>query len=240
MIKRIRFVTRRNALPDWEFPAAWATAVALVGEAPVGARPTRTVACTTLHDVSTKVAHDGISMEWFADMAALQRFQVWLGSENGQRAACAAGAVEPAATVVIVAEEVVMRGADWLARRWAEGAMKLKHMALARRAAGLTPAAFAERWRSRPGTIGGAGSAPAMAIPDEAKGYAYVQNHPLPNSTAEWRYDAVNEVYFEDLAAMRSRIALFEKNDVGRAEADLVSDAAFVAVTERVVDSAPR
>jgi hypothetical protein len=179
-------------------------------------------------------------MEWFDDKDALQRFEIWLRSESGQRAKDAAGAVEPAATVVIVAEEVVMRGADWLARRWADGAMKLKHMALARRAAGLTPAAFSERWRSRHGTIGGAGSVPAIAIPDEAKGYAYVQNHPLPSATMEWRYDAVNEVYFDDLPALRRRIDFFRKNDVGRAEGDLVSDAAFVAVTERVVDSAPR
>jgi hypothetical protein len=238
MIKRIRFVTRRGALSVGEFPAAWAGAVALVGEAPAGVRPTRAVACTTLHKVDgTEAPHDGISMEWFADMDALQRFETWLGSEDGHRAACAAGAVEPDATAVIIAEEAVLRGADWLERRWADGAVKLKHMALARRAEGLSPNEFSERWRNRAGTIGGAGSARVIAIPDEAKGYAYVQNHPVPNAATDWIYDAVNEVYFDDLDEMRSRIDFFRKNDVGRAEADLVSAATFVAVTEHVMDS---
>jgi hypothetical protein len=238
MIKRIRFVTRRGAVSLGEFNGVWVSAVALVTEAPAGVRPTRAVACTTLHNVDgTEAPHDGISMEWFADMDALQRFETWLGSEDGNRAACAAGAVEPDATAVVVAEEAVMRGADWLDRRWAGGAVKLKHMALARRAEGLSPNEFSERWRNRAGTIGGAGSARVIAIPDEAKGCAYVQNHPVPNSAAEWIYDAVNEVYFDDLDAMRSRIDFFRKNDVRRAEADLVSEATFVAVTERVVDS---
>jgi hypothetical protein len=145
---------------------------------------------------------------------------------------------EPDATAVIIAEEAVMRGADWLERRWADGAVKFKHMALARRAEGLSTSEFSERWRNRAGTIGGgAGSAPVIAIPNEAKGHAYVQNHPVANAAAEWTYDAVNEVYFDDLDAMRRRIDFFRKNDVGRAEADLVSEATFVAVTEHVIDS---
>lgn len=240
MIKRIRFVTRRRALPVARFPVVWVDAVTLVGEAPARVRPARVVACTTLHNIDgTDAPHDGISMEWFADMDALQRFETWLGTEDGHRAASAAGAVEPDATAVIIAEEAVMRGADWLEHRWGERAAKVKHMALARRADGLTPTEFSERWRNRPGMIGGANSVSMVAIPDKAKGHAYVQNHPVPNSAGEWLYDAVNEVYFDDIDAMRTRIEFFEKNDVGRAEADLVSKATFVAVTEQVIDSGP-
>lgn len=237
MIKRIQFVTRRRELSASEFPAAWVAAVARVSGAPAGARPMRAVACTTLHDVSgTEAPHDGISMEWFVDIDALRRFEAWLSAEDGQLAASAAAVIEQDATVVIIAGEVVMRGASWLERRWADGNVKLKHMALARRAEGLSPAEFSERWRNRPGKIGG-GSAPVIVIPDEAKGYAYVQNHPIASIEQEWRYDAVNEVYFDDLESMRRRIEFFRTNDVGRVDADLVSEATFVAVSEHLVAS---
>jgi len=63
-------------------------------------------------------------MEWFADVDALRRFETWLRTENDRWDASAAGVVEPDASVVIIGEERVMRGAEWLAQRWAHGAMK--------------------------------------------------------------------------------------------------------------------
>jgi hypothetical protein len=236
MIKRVRFVTRRDGLTAGAFAAAWVDAATLVTHGPAGVRPSRAVACTTLRDVAgTDARHDGLSIEWFSSMDALRRFETWLQTEDGQGAASASGLIEPTATSVFVAEELVLRGADWLARRWANDAVKLKHMALARRAEGLGAAEFGERWRGRSGIVGGAGSARAVAIPDAAKGLAYVQNHAVVGAAPRCRYDAVNEVYFDDLAALRRRVDFFSTIDVGRVDADLVSEVTFVAVAEHVL-----
>lgn len=77
-----------------------------------------------------------------------------------------------------------------------------------------------------------------ITIPDQAKGQAYVQNHPLVGAAVTARYAAINEVYFDELEAMRARIAFFAAHDVGRADAELVSEVTFVAVTERLIHSA--
>jgi hypothetical protein len=234
MIKRFRFVTRRAGLSDHDFAAAFVAAVTLIGHGPSTVRPLRAVACTTMRGIhGTEAPCDGISIEWFADLEALKRFEAWLDSEDRRRGASVANVIEPSVSSQFIAEEQVMRGADWLARRWASGAVKVKHMALARRAAGLSVEAFSERWRNKAGTVTAA--AAPIVIPEAAKGLAYVQNHPLPRDATEGRYDAVNEVYFDDLEAMRARLDFFRQNDVGRAEAALVSEATFVAVAERVV-----
>jgi hypothetical protein len=240
MIKRLSFVTRQVGLSVLEFAPSWLRAVAQLRHAPADVLPLRAVACITLHHVAgTEAPHDGISIAWFADQDALSRFEAWLATEQGGAVVAAEGVVEPSATAVIVAEELVMRGADWLARRWTSGAPKLKHMALARRAEGLSAAEFSARWRGRPGVVGGARATPVITIPDHARGHAYVQNHPLRDAAAHGasaaRYDAINEVYFDDLVAMQSRIEFFRQHDVGRADADLVSEAIFVAVEERVI-----
>jgi hypothetical protein len=236
MIKRLRFVTRHATLPVHEFAPMWVAAVALIRNAPSAVRPVRTVACTTLHHVAgTEAPHDGIRIDWFADVDALRRFEAWLGSDGGQRATRVPSLLEPTQTMVLVAQELVMRGADWLAQRWTSQALKLKHMALARRALGLTSAEFSERWRKRPGTIGNAGATAAITIPEAARGHAYVQNHPIAAASLQWAYDAVNEVYFDDLESMQKRIEFFREHDVGRAEAELVSEARFVAVREHLL-----
>ena len=68
-----------------------------------------------------------------------------------------------------------MRGATWLDQRWREGGESLKHMAIARRAAGLTPAEFSDAVEET-----GAGKVGrAIVIPDGRAGQAYVQNHPV-------------------------------------------------------------
>ena len=100
----------------------------------------------------------------------------------------------------VVAHEVVLRGAEWLEQRWRDGDEKFKHIALAHRAVGLSRDQFAERWRNHAGTSGG------TTIPDSARGLAYVQNHPV---NGDWAYDAVNEVWFDDIDAMRVRVDWF-------------------------------
>jgi hypothetical protein len=102
-------------------------------------------------------------------------------------------------------------------------------MAVARRAPGLTPAEFSARWQRRAGRVG------ATPIPEVARGCAYAQNHPLPRPGGDWRYDAVNEVWFDDEDALRTRIAWLDEA-VGRGDDDdLVGEASFLAVREDVL-----
>ena len=181
------------------------------------AAPLRAAMCHVIQDSrGPRAPHAAIGIAWFQDLAALQRYE-----DN-----------EPGA--VVIAEEHVLRGADWLAQRWRDPRPKYKHMALAKRAAGLTAAELSERWRNRPGRVGGGTTAPALEIPAAARGRAYVQNHPVPG-THDALYDAINEVYFDDIPSMQSRIAFFKDHKAALADADLVSEACFVIVQEQLL-----
>lgn len=127
---------------------------------------------------------------------------------------------------LVVTREHILRGEQWLARRWRDGGGKLKHMALATRAAGLTQAEFSRRWRSH------AGTARTAVIPGEARGLAYVQNHPVPG---DWPYDAVNEVYFDDLDGLRARVEWFRANVPDPADGVLFGRSWLIAVREDIV-----
>ena len=116
--------------------------------------------------------------------------------------------------------------ADWLDRRWQEGGPKLKQLAIATRADGLTLPQFLERWRGRTGPAG------AAPIPDAYRGLASVQNHPLVNAGRDWAYDAINEVYFDDADSLLARIAYLERELAGGADSDLVRANWFLAVSE--------
>lgn len=227
MIKRIRFATQAEDV-DW-FDVRWRDAATGAASAPEGVRPSRIAVCTVLPDVTPDPAYDGIGLEWFDDAAHVARFETWLGSPEGKRVDdVLAEAVDPETSPVLLAEPHVMRGQDWLDQRWRDGGSKLKHMAIARRADGLTPARFAELWGSRAGKVG------TVVIPDEARGLAYVQNRPTPDG--DWAYDAVNEVYFDDVDGLRTRIEWFARNlEQQGGETDLVSEAWFVAVREELL-----
>lgn len=168
-------------LPLTRSPRAWTHAVAGTAEAPIDVRPQRIAVCTTVSELTgADPKHDGIGLEWFADEQHLERFESWIRTPDGQSSLTGIGlVVDPEASPVIHAEETILRGADWLEQRWRDGGVKLKHMAIARRAAGLTPAEFSERWRNHAGQLNRSGNTPAIVIPDEARGCAYVQNHPL-------------------------------------------------------------
>jgi hypothetical protein len=235
VIKRMRFATPKQDVSPEAFSAAWPHGVAAAAHAPPDARPSRIAVCLTLPDLSgPDRKHDGIGIEWFADAGHLQRFTEWLGTPDGRRLRRQADRVaDRDASPMIVADEFVLRGADWLERRWRGGGTKLKHMAIAVRASGLTPAEFSQAWRSRAGQIRRPGAADVTVIPDDARGHAYVQNHPHPRTAGEWAYDAVNEVYFDDLESLRTRIAWLRENLSGQAEADLVRQSWFIAVREK-------
>jgi len=227
VIKRIRLIS--HTVADDRRAAAWRAAAAAALSGPPDIRPVRAATCTALPDVLPDPRFDAIGLEWFADAAHLARFASWLASPRGAAVSEALSGGEPGAGPVIVAREHTLRGADWLERRWREGGARLKHMAIARRAASLTAAEFSDRWRSRAGRVG------AVPIPEEARGRAYVQNHPLPDAGAGWAYDAVNEVYFDDLDGLRGRIAWFAEHFDGVGEDDLVGESWFVAVREEAL-----
>ncbi len=237
MIKRLCFATRKKDVSAQAFSAAWPHAVAAAAHVPPDVRPSRIAVCLTLSDLSgPDRKHDGIGIEWFADAGHLRRFQDWLGTPDGRLLLQRADRVaDPDASPVIVADESVLRGADWLEQRWRGGGAKLKHMAVAVRASGLTSAEFSQAWRSRAGQIRRPGAAEVTVIPDDARGRAYVQNHPHPRTAGEWAYDAVNEVYFDDVESLRTRITWFRENLSGQAEEDLVRQSWFIAVREEVV-----
>jgi hypothetical protein len=176
--------------------------------------------------------HGGAIFEWFRDAATMARFDHW--SKTSGRTG-PGSFVHDAAGPVLLVDEAVVRGADWLERRWHEGAPKFKHIAIARRAEGLSAAEFSAAWRTHAGSIGRPGTAGALRIPDDARGEAYVQNHPLVRDSGEWAYDACNEVYFDDLDGLRRRIEWFERSLVGGVGADLVKENWFLAVREEVV-----
>ncbi len=236
MIKRIRFATKHRDLAPESFAPAWRRAVAAGADAPEDIRPSRIAVCTALPEVIANPKHDGIGLEWFADRAHEERYEAWLRSEPAAAVSQLLDeAVELDASPVVLADELVLRGHDWLDRRWSDGGMRLKHMAIARRAAGLSLREFSERWRGRSGTLNRPGNAEVLVIPDEARGLAYVQNHALARPSGDWPYDALNEVYFDDLDSLRARIAWFDENLSQQTEDDLVRESWFVAASEEML-----
>lgn len=178
-----------------------------LGRAEPDPEAVRSVVCTVLPELSTPGVTDVLTIDWF--WSRPPRLGRAGRDQNGE----------------VVAEELVLRGAEWLEARWRDGGERFKHMAFARRAAGLTPVQFAERWRSHAGSVGG------VPIPDEAKGQAYAQNHPLPRDEGEWPFDAVNEVWFDDLDGLRRRVEWFAEHHDPAGD-DLFGPSRFLAVRE--------
>ena len=159
-------------------------------------RAFRSVRCDVLRDLTPDAPFDTVRIDWCDEPA------------DGD----------------LIAEEVVLRGADWLDQRWRDGGERFKHIALTRRAGGLTQAEFSERWRDHGGTVG------TTPIPDLVKGCAYAQNHPVPG---DWPYDAVNEVWFDDLDGLRRRVVWFTEHAPGGD--DLFGPPTFLAVREVLI-----
>lgn len=135
---------------------------------------------------------------------------LWLGAEAAAGEAWLRGAalgLGPGSCQV-TAEEVVARGADRFRARWVAGGERYKMMSFGRRHPGLSREAFAARWRAHGGRLGG------EDIPEDVRGEAYVQDHPLPGGD-EPPYDAVNEVYLDGLDALRRRRDWFAARRAG-------------------------
>jgi len=227
LIKRIRLATAKRGLGREEFAGGWREAVAAAASAPERVRPVRLTVSVSLPEIAADQRHDGVALEWFGDREHLRRFESWLGTPPGRAVQrLRSEVIEFDASPVVVTSEQVTRGADWLERRWQEGGPKLKQLAIATRADGLTLPQFLERWRGRAGPVG------AAAIPVAYRGLAYVQNLPLVTDGREWAYDAINEVYFEDVDSLLARIAYFEREIAGGAGGDLIRANWFLAVSE--------
>jgi hypothetical protein len=202
-VKVVRFLDH----PPEPLRSRWEHALAAGAGRPPG-RPTRVAVATPL-DLPELPAPPfaAIDVQWFPDTAAALANDAWLAS------------VDPDllgdGSCRIVAEEVVRRGQDYLDARWRVGGDRFKMMSFGRRDPALTPQEFSARWRGEAGRLG------AEPIPDEVRGLAYVQNHPVPLDGHEWPFDAVNEVWFERLDHLRQRGAWFAP----RQEAALRSDA---------------
>jgi hypothetical protein len=238
VIKRIRFAGKRPDLQAEVFSARWRMAFLAAAGAPAMVRPLRVAVCISLPEVLANPLHDAVGMEWFSDLGHLDRYEQWLGAPEGKVVSeRLEAAVDLAASPLMLADELVLRGAPWLDERWRQGGAKLKHMAIARRATGLSEQEFSQRWKGRAGTLGSAGGS-VVTIPDEARGCAYVQNHLRPGSAGE-SYDALNEVYFENPDLLRFRIEWFAQNLGDRVEADLVSGSWFIAVSEDPIRTSP-
>ena len=259
MIKRIRLATRKSGLGREEFAGRLRDAAMAAALAPEPARPARLTISVAVPEVDADQAYDGAALEWFTDDDHLRRFEAWLSTRDGQAVPRLLGAAaDLQASPVVVSDERVVRGADWLETRWRQGGPKLKQLAIAKRADGLTLAQFLDLWRSRAGKLG------AAPIPEEFRGLAYVQNHPRPTAGTggtggrppgewpggapdtmaglaigrdprDWDYDAVNEVYFDDVAGLVARIAYFARELTGTAESDLISENWFLAVRQEPV-----
>jgi hypothetical protein len=133
-----------------------------------------------------------VDLQWFDGAEAALGHESWLRS------------VDPGLCVgtwQVVAEELVLRGHDYLRARWESGGRRYKMMSFGRRNPRLTPEEFSARWRSHAGRLGG------ERIPDDVRGLAYVQNHPLLVAGRTWPLDAVNEVYVEQLDDLLRRHA---------------------------------
>jgi len=230
LIKRIRLVAGKSDLDHAEFSRRWRAAVAAAATAPEPARPVRLTVSTALREVDADQRYDGVALEWFTDAAHLLRFEAWLRTPDGQRPErLLSEAAEPGASPVVVADERVARGADWLKGRWRDGGPKIKQLAIARRADSLTLPQFLDLWRSRAGKIG------ATPIPAALRGLAYIQNHPRVMAGRDSAYDAINEVYFDDADSLLARMAYFERELAGGGENDLVAANWFLAVREELI-----
>ncbi len=231
MIKRIRLATSKSGLGPEEFGRRLGDAVAAAATAPAAARPARLTVATALLDVDADQQYDGVGLEWFTGEEHLLRYEAWLATPDGQAAQRRLGeAADLDASPVVLADERVVRGADWLEQRWQGAGQKVKQLAIATRAHGLTLPQFQELWRSRAGKIG------AAPIPDAFRGQAYIQNHPLVRAGRDWAYDAVNEVYFDNVDGLLARMGYFRENLTDTAEEDLVSKGWFLAVREQPVE----
>lgn len=236
MIKRLRFANRRSGVSADELAAGWRAAADLSSQAPADVRPRRIGVSMALPEYAEPTPlHDAVGVEAFDDHEQLDRYRGWLTTLEGQGAeSLIQRLVQPSGPVIVV-EERVMRGDGWLAAHRRGAGSAFQHIAIAIRAVGLSPAEFSAAWSGHAGTVRAADKPAPVAIPAEVRGQAYLQNHPIAGG--DWPYDAINEVFFDDLASLERRIAWFRDNMDSSAQEDLFSKSWFIAAREETLYS---
>jgi hypothetical protein len=196
VLKVIRFHAGGPARAD-ALRAGWA-AVSAPDAGPAAGRPRRVALAVSLALAGFPPPRfAAVDCQWFADACGAEANEAWLRA-TGPDLAAGPGSCR------VVAEEVVLRGEDWLDARWAGGGERYKMMSCGRRDPAVSTAELSARWRRDAGRLG------AEEIPEVVRGRAYAQNHPLPlDGPADRPLDAVNEVWFDDLAGLRRRGAWF-------------------------------
>jgi hypothetical protein len=192
-VKVVRFLAGAPS-PAGALRECWSRALAQAGADGPPGRPHRVAVCEplALPDFPAP-AFAAVDLQWFPDTEAAGANEAWL------RAVAPDLLVGGPGTIRLVVEEVVPRGRAYLDARWADGGARYKMMSFGRRNPALTAEEFSARWRSHAGRLG------AAAIPDDVRGLAYVQDHPVAPDGCDRPLDAVNEVYFEGLDDLRRR-----------------------------------
>ena len=208
-----------DALGDDDADAAGADR----GGGPLAGRPVRvTLAVPVVLAELPPPRFAAVDVQWFTDLDEARANDAWLAAVAPELGLDSPGLATGSCRVV--AEEVVLRGQDHLAARWRAGGDRLKMMSFGRRHPSLSPEEFSARWRNEGGRLGG------EAIPDDVRGSAYVQNHPVRLDDGRgWPLDAVNEVYVERMEDLRRRAAWMAARTGAPGRADAVP---FMSPTE--------
>jgi hypothetical protein len=141
-----------------------------------------------------------VDIQWFPNQDAALANEEWLASVDAEL--CIGAELLGAEAGRVVAEELTFWGEQYLHSRWQLGGERYKSISCANRNPSLTFAEFLPQWRAMAGIHGD------ERPPEPARGLAYVQNHPLEESSRA--FDAVNEVWFasiDDLVARRDYFA---------------------------------
>jgi hypothetical protein len=206
--KVVRFLVPRDTGPaDRSLPEAlrarWRQALAEgSGDPAPPGRPSRVALAVPLDRPGFPAPRfAAVDLQWFTDQPSALANEAWLAAADPELAI--GSTLFGPGSCRVVAEEVVLRGERYLDARWEAGGERYKMMSFGKRNPRLTRAEFSARWRGESGRLGG------DDIPDELRGLAYVQNHPVALDGHEWPFDAVNEVYFERLDHLHRRRAWF-------------------------------
>ena len=221
-VKVLRFLTGGPSLVD---ELRWRWTRALVGgaaEGPPAGRPVRAALAGPVDLPGLPPARfAAIDLQWFADAGEALANEAWLDAADPEL--CVGSSLVGTDSWQVLADEVVLRGQDYLVARWREGGDRYKAMHFGRRNPALTLEEFSARWRSHAGRLGD------EDIPGDVRGVAYIQDHPVPLARHEWPLDAINEVYVERADDLVRRAAWF----AARQEAALRTGAeGFMSPTE--------
>jgi hypothetical protein len=230
VIKRLCFANRREGLLAADFVTTWRDALTAFAAAPIEVRPSRVTISSVLPEFAeTSPLHDVVVGEWFVDGEHLSRYTEWRDATHAEVKRSLMEVCASAPVPTLVADVRIMRGVEWLNDRWARGGVAVKHVAFAIGAEHLSASEFSRNWQAHAGTVTGSRGG-AVTIPDVARGSAYVQNQLECDATDG--YDAVTEVYFDDLDGLRARVDWFAANFDSEAQRDLFASSWFVALTE--------